>query len=278
MKKLLYTILLATSLSTNAQITLDHTYAARFPNGINNTGFTVVNLSSSGYKYVNPFLQSGTIILYNLNHTVFKTLTYPSGSGDVLYFISETLFDNNPSNVEFLINRITANNSSVYVFEETGAQLFFKDSVYIDGTNTGIYPSPTTSLFYTSAGVKLLLSALATDSVYIYTLPGNLVCNECTGGQVTRLSTNSNAPNVGISNYPNPATNQTTVQYSLPQGITTADLIFYSIQGVEVKRFKVTNAFTDILISTADLDAGTYYYQIQAANGYSAGKKMIVIK
>jgi hypothetical protein len=68
------------------------------------------------------------------------------------------------------------------------------------------------------------------------------------------------------------------VQYTLPQGITTAELVFYSIQGVEVKRFQVTNAFNDVLISTADLEAGTYYYQIQAANGYSAGKKMIVIR
>ena len=41
---------------------------------------------------------------------------------------------------------------------------------------------------------------------------------------------------------------------------------------------KVTNAFHDIIISTAELDAGTYYYQLQTASGFKAGKKMVVVK
>ncbi|HXD94752.1 MAG TPA: T9SS type A sorting domain-containing protein [Bacteroidia bacterium] len=282
MKKIICLLLFVITISSNAQITLDNTYNSYFNAGINNTGFTVVNLSNSGYKYVNPFLRNGNIILYNLNHTIFKTLTYPpipSGGGDLLYFISETLFDNNPSNVEFLINRQTNNgNSSVYVFEENGAQLFFKDSVYIAGTNPGMYPSPTTSLFYTTSGVKLLLTALASDSVYVYNLPGSLVCSDCTNSITSSRTENNNLQNNGITNYPNPAKNETTVAYDLPPGVTSADLVFYNITGQEVKRFKVSNAFKDILISTSDLEAGTYYYQLQASGVNSAGKKMIIIK
>ena len=48
--------------------------------------------------------------------------------------------------------------------------------------------------------------------------------------------------------------------------------------GREVKRYKVSNAFKDILISTDELAAGTYYYQLQTTSGFKAGKKMIVIK
>jgi type IX secretion system substrate protein len=216
-----------------------------------------------------------------LNHTVFQTIVIPTlnppthGYGVNIYYISEALFDTNPSNIEYFLSYF--DNNSIWhckVFDQSGNTLFSKDSVSYEDSQYDVYNFIT----YTSSGVKMILYNGISGGASVYSLPGTLPCNDCTGGQVTALKTNGNTPNVGISNYPNPASNQTTVQYSLPQGITAADLVFYSIQGVEVKRFQVTNAFTDILISTSDLESGTYYYQIQAANGYSAGKKMIVIK
>ncbi len=50
------------------------------------------------------------------------------------------------------------------------------------------------------------------------------------------------------------------------------------MQGQEIKRFKVTDAFHTIVINTTDLDAGTYYYEIQTTTGYKTGKKMVVVK
>ena len=66
---------------------------------------------------------------------------------------------------------------------------------------------------------------------------------------------------------------QTTIEYNLPHDITSADLIFFTTTGQEVKRFKVTNTFHYILISTDDLDAGTYYFQIQTSKGVIPGIK-----
>jgi sugar lactone lactonase YvrE len=106
---------------------------------------------------------------------------------------------------------------------------------------------------------------------------GNSVIRKVTNVGQMGISEFTNK-NEQINMYPNPAKNETTVAYDLPQGVTTADLVFYNITGQEVKRFKVSNAFKDILISTADLEAGTYYYQLQAAGANSAGKKMIIIK
>jgi hypothetical protein len=264
-----------------AQITLEHYYP---PISLSQNNLRLVNLSASGYKYA--INDSSTLTLYNLNHTVFQTIAIPPIGYTLvcynclfIYYISEALFDTNPSNIEYLLYFDDNQSPPVFhirIYDQSGNTLFSKDSV--SGGVDANYISYQDFISYTSSGVKMILNNQYTGGNTVYSLPGTLPCNDCTGGQVTALKTNSNTPNVGISNYPNPASNQTTVQYTLPQGITTAELVFYSIQGVEVKRFQVTNAFNDVLISTADLEAGTYYYQIQAANGYSAGKKMIVIR
>jgi hypothetical protein len=40
----------------------------------------------------------------------------------------------------------------------------------------------------------------------------------------------------------------------------------------------VDRTFNTLLISTKDIAAGTYYYQLQTAGDSSGGKKMVVIK
>jgi len=128
-------------------------------------------------------------------------------------------------------------------------------------------------------GYKMIIYGYFYPQAFVYSLPGTLPCSDCANGLTgSRTMANNNMQGSEILNYPNPTKNETTVAYDLPQGVTNADLVFYNITGQEVKRFKVTNAFKDILISTADLEAGTYYYQLQAPGANSAGKKMIVIK
>jgi len=281
MKKLITLLFVIITFGSNAQITLEHVHSTGV---VDNQAFTTVKLSSSGYKYVSPDLVNGTITLYNLNHTVFKTLTYtplitPSTGQDMCFYISETLFNLDSNNVEFLIRSYSYTNSlsSVLIFEENGTLLFQKDSVNLNGFEYSWYAG---SISYTTAGTKLRLSGQFTDSVYIYSLPGNLVCNDCTDGIISSMAELSGNPqNGGISKlYPNPTSGQTTVEYSLPQGITKADLVVYDMQGHEIKRYKVTNAFNTIIINANELAAGTYYYQIQSSAGFNAGKKMIVIK
>ena len=82
-----------------------------------------------------------------------------------------------------------------------------------------------------------------------------------------------------ISNpYPNPSISTTQIDYDLPKGINQGEIVFYNLQGKEVKRFKVDKTFNTLLISTSDLAAGTYYYQLQTTTQNSEGKKMVVIK
>lgn len=278
MKKIITILLFVVTISSNAQITLETTYPT---GGVNY--LRLVKLSSSGDKYV--INDNTTITLYNLNHTVFKTITIPTFSTGInhcqIYYLSEELFNTNSADVEYFINYTGTTNQSLghcAVVDELGNILFARDSTVISG---GLGYGNEDFIVPTANGTKMIIwsNLYTNNNGWVYSLPGTLPCHDCTNGVTSsRTTVNNNLQANEIKNYPNPATNETTVAYSLPQGVTNADLVFYNITGQEVKRFKVTNAFKDILISTADLEAGTYYYQIQAPGINSSGKKMVVIK
>jgi type IX secretion system substrate protein len=78
--------------------------------------------------------------------------------------------------------------------------------------------------------------------------------------------------------YPNPSNGNTTIEFNLPQGVNTGQLVIYNMQGVELKRYTVDNTFHTLLLNNSEFHAGTYFYQLQTASGASGAKKMIVIK
>lgn len=278
MKKIISLLFFALSLSSYGQITAEKYY----PTGNVLRGFLkVVQFSNAGYKYVAN--DTSTITIYNLNHTVYLNINIPAyspprssgyqGYPQILY-ISDELFNTNPNDIEYFIYY----DASCRVYDQNGNTLFTKDSVLLGNSNQAVYIDYEHFISYTPTGVKMMIPNQFNSGATVYALPGNLPCQNCnniTTGSRNNANTNLNT---SIINYPNPAKNETTVAYDLPQGVTTADLVFYNISGQEVKRFKVTNAFKDILVSTTDLEAGTYYYQIQTAGAVSAGKKLIVIK
>ena len=136
-------------------------------------------------------------------------------------------------------------------------------------------------IYNTSVGTKMILS-YSNGQAKVFSLGGTLSCSSpcsATGGNTTGLRGASPTNNNGLGNaYPNPTANTTTIPYTLPQGTTQGELVFYNIQGVEVKRFRVDNTFSTLLISTTDIAAGIYYYNLQIGGDASATKKMVVVK
>jgi hypothetical protein len=105
-----------------------------------------------------------------------------------------------------------------------------------------------------------------------YTVYDTCYCTTNINSYVEQIQSN-------ISNaYPNPNNGSTQIDYSLPPGLNEGEIVFYDLQGTEVKRFKVDRTFTTLLVSTKELAAGTYYYQLQTTGDSSGGKKMVVIK
>lgn len=287
MKKLLFILsLLFCVAGTKAQITYEHTYNT---NSIDNGQPRIVHFSSQGYKYavVNAGTTTGTINIYNLNHSLYKTMTIPtmppSASNLFVYYISDSLFNTNPANIEYLVTEADANGTGyVRIFDDIGNTLFSKDSVYL---NPYLLQLPYTEpIFYTPNGYKMILQqndpSFTDTAAYVYSLPGALPCNECANGVViTTAAPNEQQGNGSLLNaYPNPAKNSTTIKYELPYGINQGDIIFYDLQGRQVKTFTVDRTFDSLLVSTADLAAGTYFYVLRAGGNYVGSKKMVIIK
>ena len=277
MKNSILIALMAITFNSMAQITLEHTYSGAASSG-GQTFIDVIHLTSSGYKYM--VVDNGTqkIRLYNLNHTVFRTISIPAQPqpqyGFSISYVSDQLFNTNASDIEYMIsNRNTQTTQKITIYDETGNVLFNQ----VDSVNNAI-----TRITYTPDGVKMFIFNGNTDSsAYVYNLPGQLPCNDCANGIISGFAANeeSNAPEINISNsYPNPATNSTRIDYTLPSGVDEGQIVFYDLNGKELKRFRVDRSFDHLLISTADISSGTYYFQLQTSDQASVGRKLVVIK
>jgi hypothetical protein len=279
MKKILFFALLAFGINAKAQITLEHTYDSASTAG--GSGFiqsqlVYLNLEVSGEKYININKTGKYISVYNLNHSLTKVISYANfpqacnGIATFLYF-SENLFDNDDM-MEFMYTWTDCSNPiHTRIYKEDGTCIFSVDSMAAF-VNINVqqlqYP-----IFNTSQGTKMILSQQYNGTAKIYSLPGILTTAiaDANNNIITMQGSVSNA-------YPNPTNNSTQINYSLPDSVDFGEIVFYDLTGNEVKRFKVDKTFDTLLISTSDINAGTYFYQLQTTGQNSDGKKLIVIK
>ena len=261
-----------TSFLLSSQITLDQAYT--IPNNNNtNTLFSMVKLSTSGYKYVVPQLQTNKIYLYNLNHTLFKTLNLATTQSTSIWFydISEDLFDNNPSTVEYLLFEFNTN--KVIIGNENGTVLISRDTTLLAG---GMDAS--THIKFTPSGLKLLLASSTNNCVYSFNLPGQLTCNDCMGGIVSRISENNENPASQGFVYPNPTDDQITIEYKLPKNVLEAELILFDLNGKVLKNYKLGSQISKIIFTKSDLNlpSGMYIYKIQNSQQIIQDGKIII--
>lgn len=237
-----------------------------------------VQLSVGGVKYCEFYPSQAQIILYNLNHTVYRTINLPSinpGPGPVrICYVSDALFDQNTADIEYIIQYATpANYNRVAIYRENGTLLFQRDSVAIEACYWSEMPD---RIFNTSAGTKMIISHQVAGTAIVLGLPGHLPCKECDNAGPTMIQSNENGSSTGAP-YPNPATDFTTIPYALPGGEQTGWLVLFNVTGQEVKRFQITNTFTSVTLSTADIASGTYSYRIEAGQTVLPGEKLIII-
>ncbi|MFY9309945.1 MAG: T9SS type A sorting domain-containing protein [Bacteroidia bacterium] len=282
MKKIIFfsIALFAFTIKVNAQITLEHTYNSAgslvaFPNY---QQLYIVNLEVDGEKYVFVDRANKEVKFYNLNHTLWKTISYAgtidlnSGSNtrDILY-ISQHLFDTD-NEIEFLYDDIDQNDAFVSVTQivnEDGSILFTENNA---GPWVKInFPQPQLSIYNTVSGTKMILS-LSNGDANVYSLAGTL-----SAGIVANPSSELNQLKTSVA-YPNPTNSSTKIDYTLPNNITKGEIVFYDTHGKEIKRFNVDNTFNSLLISTEDLQSGIYYYNLQTTQGNSGAKKLVTVK
>ncbi len=256
------------------QITLEHTYPNMAGIAMGGTG-TIVNLGGGMYNYMFYNRNARSLSLYHMNHSLNVSCTFdtlvPFGASMQLAYVSRTLFDCDSTNIEYLISTTTSNiaNNTVKVLRTDGTILFSKDSARQMFVGTGL--GNTSFIFKVNNDTKMLLYGMD-SSALVYDL-----CGELTTGMVKEVGS-SNQMEETLNSYPNPSYSYTNVNYTLPEGISNGELIFYDNQGREVKRFKVDRTFDHLRISTEEMPSGTYYYHLQTTAGVSQGKKHITIK
>ena len=284
MKKFLIVIISFTAMFSNAQIVFESAYdsssniigsTSSNMDGINQ--LMLINFEVSGYCYVKINRSGKYICIYKMDHSLLKKidcssfpLLYGVSLGEIIY-LSEQLF-NLDDKIEFLYGWIdqTTTPTAYYtgIYNENGQLLFSDSCAPLIKSNVPLQQYP---IYNTPEGTKMILS-YPNGQAKVFSLPGTLTTSiaEANNNLISQSS---------LSNpYPNPVSNTTKVDYTLPEGIEVGELVFYDMQGIEVKRYRVDRTFNTLLISTSDIPAGTYFYQLQTAKDKTAGKKMIVIK
>lgn len=276
----LFLLLILISFRLNAQITFETAY----PNNVYYDPPGLVNFSAAGYKYV--FADTDQIVLYNLNHSVYRTILMPNMPAGCHNFrvrwVSDQLFNTNPLDVEYVLTyeSLTTFLRSVRVYDENSNLLFARDTFDLPGNDpgTGLHEM---GIVHTSAGVKMILRNHINAKTTVYSLPGVLPCRMCDGGVISGLQPNSTSTTQSQqvqAPYPNPTQGSITLPYSLPNGTTTGEMIIYDMMGREVKRYSITNTFSSLVLETSELAAGAYSYSIQTTFGISPGNKFSVVQ
>jgi len=266
MKKIILILFLLSALgglkSIKAQITFEHAYDSAYAN------LYIVNLEVEGMKYAKRGHWS--TILYNLDHSLFKIMPLPTAPNGVtnwfLLYISEHLFNTNDS-IEYMYG-YTDTKAHFYILSESGNVIFYKDSLVPQVLPNA--PQTQVPIYNTPDGTKMIVSVTGSLKANVYGLGGTLT------NAIQPVGTTVNLEELSI--FPNPSHENTTIDFALPSGVNTADVVLFDLNGTEIKRYKVDNTFNNLILNNGDLKSGTYLYELVAANQTIGFKKMIVIK
>jgi len=238
----------------------------------------------SGEKYLSrpyyPLLPTGFTLL-NTDLTIYQSVTYatppPGYDGEEnrnANWITESLFDTDPSTIEYVRHLAPTDPfalcTSTGIYRDDGTLLYF----FEEGAITEIWNTP--------SGARMIVRPCHPDSLAkVFALPGSLPCVAC-DGTITPMSMmlggqDELMPDGGIQAFPNPAADQATISYTLPEGTEHATLVLSTLNGSVVSRMAITGSGTRI-ITTADLAAGTYLYHVESDHGMIGAKRLVVVK
>lgn len=246
-----------------AQITLQKTY---------DYSASIVKLETMGYKYYLMDVPNSQCRIYNMDHTIFKTIQCSVPTGYYLAdikFVSEKIF-NTDTQIELAYTYyklITTSNSYYYIYgakiiSENGSVLQNIDNaqyIYINQTGDEEYKLFAYCFDYSISPEKVWTN--------IYDIPGTLNAS---------ISNSGGYPDVFFNAFPNPATEQIRLVYELPINVKSAKLFLVDSNGRMLRNFQIDGHSDHITLNISDLSSGIYYYFIEYDKYRSASKKIIV--
>ncbi len=256
MKKIILVSILMISIKGYSQISLD------FQTPI--THLQTVRLSNTVTKYTRNFnfiYNLTDFLLYNLDGTVYKTITLPPQPPSCNYvnyisYISQSLFDNDITNIEYLITYSMDSAGFPYyqvqIVREDGTILLNEQNAYV---NYGPSNFDNSGIYQTEEGTKLRLDytfACGIDyQTKIFNLPGEIPID---------ISENFNTSSISPLIYPNPNDGSFCIRFlGNIQDISTIDLL--SSNGKLLNTYKPSNP--TMHINNTKLIDGVYFLHIK---------------
>ena len=243
-----------------AQINLEHTY--------NNSG-TYTRLSNSGDKFFVMDVANSRCIINNMDHTAWKTIDLPVPAGHYLYdikYVSENLFTtDNGLCLAFVY----------YQYDEVNQYYTFNAAIMREnGTVLTTIPGcQHLNVYNTASGGSKLVAysydysiVLYTTTTRVYSLPGTMT-------STTEQGDFSFAP--ALPAFPNPATTQVTIPYSLPSGANPARLTLTNAAGQVIKEVRLNANERQCKLDIQGIPAGIYLYTIAAGEHSRTGKIVV---
>ncbi len=252
-------LFLATAL--NAQVTLEKKY---------DYSTSVVELETLGYKYFLMDVPKSQCRIYNLDHSLFKTINCPVPNNfylaDVKY-ISEKLFDSDDGLelVYTYYKYVSTSNSYYYeydskVINEDGSALTTIDGaryIYVNKTGNDTYKMFAYCFDYSVFPEKVWTN--------IYNLPGTSV-----------LSMLNKVPEFNLDIFPNPASEKVNIFYTLPENEDEGILHIIDNSGRLINQFTVDNHTNYLSLDVQPYQDGIYHYFIECNGSRTPTKKIVI--
>ena len=260
MKRNLALILLLFPAMLFAQINLEQTY--------NNSG-TYTRLSNSGDKFFVMDVANSRCVIYNTDHTTWKTINLPVPANNYLYdvkYLSENLFTTDNGLCLAYV---------YYQYDDINQYYTFNTKIIREnGTVLATIPGCQHLNVYNTAneGSKLVAYSydysivLYTTTTRVYSLPGTMTSTSEQGKF-------SFAP--ALPAFPNPASTEVTIPYSLPSGANPARLTLTNAAGQVVKEVRINANEQQCKLDIQGIPAGIYLYSIDAGENSRTGKIVV---
>ncbi len=267
MKYLIAVCIISSAIRVNAQIRLEHSYKGTFE-------FGLVEVDSAEWKFVN-FDDSSSITIYNIDHSLDRTIPIPVTPYSHIAIIARRLFD---LDTEYEYALFT--NRTIKILKANGELLYACDTCYF-GTSSyannslfeGVSPPAVKA---TSSGTKLLIHH--GSNIEVYSLPGRIPGGQAKLGILNDPSVAQTSGFLPTLAYPNPSSGRVRIEYELPPGVSNGEILLLTEDGKEVRRYKVTNAFSDLLIDATELPPGAYFYKLLTYRGESSAKQISIMR
>ncbi|MBZ0206419.1 MAG: T9SS type A sorting domain-containing protein [Flavobacteriales bacterium] len=251
--------LLFSATLVNAQITEVATMSGRFSSvqSLELAGPKFIQLTQTGFQLFDPDLtpfQQAVYPTIPAGCTMFS-LTIPS-------YITESLFDQDPSSIEYMFivqcapaDSTSASNTGTVVARMDGTILLMDTMFGPSGWNGPDQFSSTSTIFNTPLGPRLVLGQGYGATSRIYALPGTLPCIACDGGIGMQVAPGDERI-AEVSLFPNPGTDIIDLRIKGGGGYL---LSLHDATGRSVRKFGLVSG-EEIEFSVEGLQSG--YYQV----------------